>query len=894
MIALGVRTIVIGVGTSWSKIKIQCIVAADSIDEDIVYVSEFSTAAFNNVTSKIHQWLCQPLSFILTEVKPHLGFVNDSLNPSIGYWPLPFVEFYTNIASVDFANQNYNFTLDGNLVTGWIDPSQVYSSNASSAFYWEYNQYLVLFDDTLMLNGEEIYPRCHQCLCTLINQPSVELCAESIYIGCHSGGSCVFANVSGDTITNVDIYDWQIIVNDNSDDDDIINQSSRQIMNISWGMGTNDWPDVRQGFTYELLDKDSELCDSEDGHCWRESCYVFGTPGYDPIVGCGCSEVNCRIFNDTNAVCANDTCVCSADYCYSFWNGASCFCIPPPTDCFVTLLSDDSIPYGDAVWDAIDSSIFSVRYQFQWIDDSEHVMQDAYTLQYQPFIIIYDLEHDPDYTFQQVRSVINFGDNPNTENVTETAVDTYSEWTTCLTLTMNPTSFPTYAPTYALPTIDWCFVQILSKPNENLYVNLSWATADISGNHTYNDNQFDNDYLLWIIENTEESSAVISRVAIINETFAERTIVEFMNNHLLNASIELRVGAIIHAVNNSDLFLEDLYERILNEVSVVCDIITYSPTPLPTAFPTYNPTNNPSLFPTLEPTKSPTFSCWQISDCEVFITDSRNREWNISRIENIPEYSPNSRAIYVYVDGEFQFSFVNGTLSPQMIVKQIETGSNITLQVVQDMLPAAHSLRYCPIVECVIRTLSPTKNPSMNPTQLPTSVNPTLSPTGIPSFEPTLSPTYEIPIVYCAVTFITSEAFKVQFEIPSFEGSGTPDKEDSVYRLRYNNTLVEAYLVIEDDSSVFTIVERNEAATIEIFSNSSFWIRVISSADHSIFYGSETLCDLLTLTPTINPSRNPSLQPTPAPTFADPGVYIYDSSMCVLEQQERYFYTFVH
>ena len=292
--ALGVDVLIIGVGASWSRERIDCLVKRD---EDIIEVDSFTEDDFDRFRNDTDAFLCRDVSFVLTEIKPVIG---DAFDPQNAFHPVPFVEFYNNVKDMEL--DLYNFRIDG-VFTGNITAINDITYSPNGTTIWKYGTYLVLYDATTLDTGDitdSAY--CYECICDLIAPDNMErVCNDSMYIACGPTSECQYdtngpngrlpnGRNEGWTTSN-----WRVTVFDDAV------ATERVIMNISHGMIADDaiqtkpeWIVIDDGFSYELTDKAS--CVPTHGECWKQSCTVYGTPGADPI-DCDsiCIDQNCQI-----------------------------------------------------------------------------------------------------------------------------------------------------------------------------------------------------------------------------------------------------------------------------------------------------------------------------------------------------------------------------------------------------------------------------------------------------------------------------------------------------------------------------------------------------------------------------------------------------------------------
>ncbi len=182
----------------------------------------------------------------------------------------------------------------------------------------------------------------------------------------------------------------------------------------------------------------------------------------------------------------------------------------PPVNCTIVLnttTDGSAIPSGDASWSQPFpdwSGQYRLWYEVSWFtfQGGEHAVKSSVTPLNQRGWTLYDMEWQyPDEYPQTVRAVVDFGDNPNTPNVTDHEVH-FSEWTVCDLRTLEPTMQPTPSPTLGLPPIDQCNVALRGGVVDDrfLIIDVEWTEADVSATDTFGRDQFDDGYKLYFTQ----------------------------------------------------------------------------------------------------------------------------------------------------------------------------------------------------------------------------------------------------------------------------------------------------------------------------------------------------------------------------------------------------------
>ena len=886
--ALGVEVMIIGVGASWTRARIDCLVKNA---EDIVEVESFDPDLFEQLRNQTDEFLCRDVSFLLTEIKPSFGNAFDTINP---YHPIPFIEFYNNAKDMDL--NLYKFTVDGTFTGDLTATNSIIQSVYGTI--WPLGTYLVLFDSSNHPNIAET-AWCNNCICDLI-QPTNHLCNESIYIKC-DGTECQYNEASNPTVDN-----WNVIVYDNTERQD------RVVMNISHGMGINSWITIDEGFTYELIDRDN--CLAQDGLCWKQSCTVYGTPGWLPI-DCDfvCVDPNCQIGGDQNATCTSDgNCDCK-DGCYNVHDIPQCLCVTPPVNCSIILDTDTSgtgIPSGEAEWNHPDidwSQQYTVWYEIKWHTWQNDECQEK--LQVTPVNqrgwTLYDMDYRdyPDkYCGQDVRAVVDFGDNPYTADVDHEIYK--SEWLQCDIKTQEPTLNPTPPPTLGLPPVDRCNVTIQAGTGNIININVEWTPANIDASDTFDRDQFSNGYKLYFTnidianDGADNNDFLVASYKVYNETFFAESLSNWNATLLMNGAMEIKISVVIHEVNDPNTDLDDIdpaFNQLMYEQGTICDWYTHQPTPSPTNNPTLPPSNRPSISPTISPTMSPTYSWWELSGCVIIVKNQAGTDWEITWIESDPSDDPNlpnTRKIYVYINGDEQWIFNENQFSSQertvnsQILNPVITDTEVEL-IAQHLTKGddSSSLEFSPNTAiCQIQTSEPTNHP----TQAPTTDSPTRSPIDVPTKEPstspTQSPTYHLPIEWCDILILNDGAYKVTFKIPEYKDPFTPPIDDVQYVVYYADGQDTTKATDVESTTNVTKIEFTNG--VDISYDTIFTMTTISM-DASQTYADLTECDIETLEPTSHPTQNPSMTPTLSPTHSPIASFVYsdDETVCLGEER---------
>ena len=879
---------IVGVGASWTRASIDCLV--DDPD-DIIQASAFDMDEFNKLRNETDEFFCRAVSFLLTEIKPVLG---DELDPDNPYHPIPFVEFYNNAKDMDLSLYTFNIggTFSGKLTA---PNSIVYSVNGT---IWPLGTYLVLFDST-RLPSDIVW--CAQCLCTLMN-PDKRLCEESIYIAC-DGTDCQYnTNSNGAEPTSVD--NWNVIIYDDTE------PQRRIVMDISYGMGGSDWTIIDQGFTYELIDRD--ICNPEDGKCWKQSCTVYGTPGWLPIECNTCQDPNCQIGGDKNATCnAEDLCDCK-DGCYNVHDEPQCNCVVPPVNCSIILNTDvdgTGIPAGYAQWSHPDidwSQQYTVRYEIKWHtwQNSECAQLSQVTPINQRSWTLFDMEWErPDTCGQSVRAIVDFGDNPYTPLIDNEIY--YSDWLQCYIKSPPPSLSPTLAPTLGLPPIHHCNVTLSGTHTIDLLF-VEWTKADVTASHTFNKDQFKNDYKVYLtyIDTTggaDRDDLLFAQYKVRNQTSFETTLNNDWNStHIVNGKLEIKISPVLHELGNpnNDLdvgdpeFNQDMYIQ-----ATICDIFTQEPTPSPTPFPTQSPTDHPSSPPTISPTIAPTYSWWVLGGCVIEIRNNAGTEWHIRWVESNPNKNPSlpeNRRIYVKIDGIQEYIFNEDDFSPQdMTIGQQIIKPDITSMEVE--LIAEHltqgsddtSFAFSPNTAlCRIETLAPTDQPTLSPITDEPTLSPYDGPTLEPSSSPTQPPTYYLEIKWCHVLLLNDNYYAVTFKIPQYKDPVVPPITDVQYVVYYDDrgsNSIKATDVPQDVDNI-TIIRATDG--IDINYETDFEMTTLSIDGNTVF-ADRTKCDIFSIAPTSTPSTDPTKLPTSSPTHPQIGAFVYSDDGTVCDGYER-------
>lgn len=307
----------------------------------------------------------------------------------------------------------------------------------------------------------------------------------------------------------------------------------------------------------------------------------------------------------------------------------------PPVNCTIllnTTTDGSTIPSGDASWGQPFpdwSGQYTLWYEVMWytFQGGEHAIKRMKTPINQRGWTLYDMEWQyPSLYPQTVRAVVDFGDNPNTPNVTDPEVH-YSDWTVCELRTLEPTMDPTPAPTLGLPPIDECNVTLRGGVSDRfLIIDIEWTEADLSATDTFGRDQFDDRYKLYFtqtavyIPDTDDLFRTTQKVQNVT-VYADEVPERYRPSDLVEDGLyEVRVSVVVHAVNQSGIDLDEGnpdFDRLMYEQSTICQWLTVSPTLSPSPSPTAAPSGGPTMDPTLQPTMAPTFAWWVLEDCVI-------------------------------------------------------------------------------------------------------------------------------------------------------------------------------------------------------------------------------------------------------------------------------------
>ena len=676
------------------------------------------------------------------------------------------------------------------------------------------------------------------------------------------------------------------------------------IFNVTYGQGSYSWLQALAGYSYYVTDIDS--CSAQYGYCWGVSCSYYGTPGAPPIDSCSvnCTEIRCQSNGDSSATCdlEDDTCDCtSEDYFIPSSTGTTCEELSSPMTCtiYVNKSSFFTETYGTVIdqayieWDAVAITGYTPGYQLRYFDGISG------ELKYKNI--------RPNFRFTTLATLLWYiGNTTLNTSVATTYTDdndgetTLSRWTICDVITTSPTMSPTPAPTPAFPPIRDCNALIITDSNaENSVVTIEWTPANLSSAYTYNEDQFDDNYRIFIWKvNMDTNDTILTsddRESDYSESIDVRGATELASYQLdskitnLESQYWIAVSAVIQDPDTG-ADLNELESEMI-KYSTYCDISSDAPTAAPSELPTIMPTFNPSIIPTYTPTQAPTYALLILSNCVIEIFDKN--DWTMTWEENNNRtHIPHEREIIVTKDGnEFFDTIENDERSPQDYLSSIDPTANVTLTVRQK-LDEINGMQIIPEseIDCYIITQSPTNAPSNAPTMAPTTQAPTNTPTSEPTFAPSPAPTYYYSVAQCTIFVESSTVIELEFVIPEFDYPNTPaNADDILYRLEIvdngigNVTHIEAFKPEDaaisgaNITEIFPIGSSGYNAynlTSHYYQLSIVWTGSVSLKNK--FVSTSRECDIITKSPTKSPSIEPTNYPTNSPTFHPPGVWLSD------------------